>query len=278
MLISVCISVAFDNRFDLFVYSFLGSAMGAYWIQDCRERKVLAKAGLRLGLLNMLLAGAIGMHVGDISGLSFLWDLAFGFLGGLGAGGLNRRVGAFVRNIFRLRHGHHSAGACQSGTAYIEKADDRSAGNIPPFCGHRFAGGSRRCGNRRKSLLAKVCGYFHDIGKVKKPLYFIENQRRSKNLHDKLAPSMSRRILIAHVKDGVEVAAEKQAAQSRTGCHTAAPWNEHHSIFLRQGRQAARRQVRERGGLPIPRSQALDQGGRLGHARRRVRSRVEDPG
>jgi putative nucleotidyltransferase with HDIG domain len=57
-------------------------------------------------------------------------------------------------------------------------------------------------------LLAKVCGYFHDIGKVKKPLYFIENQAHSKNLHDKLAPSMSRRILIQHVKDGVEMAAE----------------------------------------------------------------------
>jgi putative nucleotidyltransferase with HDIG domain len=55
-------------------------------------------------------------------------------------------------------------------------------------------------------LLAKVCGYYHDIGKIKKPLYFIENQTDGKNKHDKLAPSMSKRILIAHVKDGVEMA------------------------------------------------------------------------
>jgi putative nucleotidyltransferase with HDIG domain len=55
-------------------------------------------------------------------------------------------------------------------------------------------------------LLAKVCGYYHDIGKIKKPLYFVENQLDGKNRHDKLAPSMSSLILMAHVKDGVEVA------------------------------------------------------------------------
>jgi hypothetical protein len=55
-------------------------------------------------------------------------------------------------------------------------------------------------------LLAKVCGYFHDIGKIKKPLYFIENQADGVNRHDKLAPSMSSLILIAHIKDGAEIA------------------------------------------------------------------------
>jgi putative nucleotidyltransferase with HDIG domain len=55
-------------------------------------------------------------------------------------------------------------------------------------------------------LLAKASGYYHDIGKIKKPLYFIENQARGENKHDKLAPSMSSLILMAHVKDGVEIA------------------------------------------------------------------------
>ena len=55
-------------------------------------------------------------------------------------------------------------------------------------------------------LLARVCGYYHDIGKINKPLYFIENQMGGKNRHDKLAPSMSSLILIAHVRDGVEMA------------------------------------------------------------------------
>jgi putative nucleotidyltransferase with HDIG domain len=57
-------------------------------------------------------------------------------------------------------------------------------------------------------LLARVAAYYHDIGKVRKPQYFVENQGGHENKHDKLAPSMSALVLIAHVKDGVEIARE----------------------------------------------------------------------
>jgi len=50
--------------------------------------------------------------------------------------------------------------------------------------------------------------YYHDIGKMKKPQYFIENQAGKENKHDKLAPSMSVLIITSHVKDGVELAKE----------------------------------------------------------------------
>ncbi|MFA5072812.1 MAG: HDIG domain-containing metalloprotein, partial [Nitrospirota bacterium] len=55
-------------------------------------------------------------------------------------------------------------------------------------------------------ILARVGAYYHDIGKIHKPEYFIENQRVSENKHDKLAPSMSSLIIASHVKDGVELA------------------------------------------------------------------------
>ncbi|SDB42765.1 hypothetical protein SAMN05660653_02048 [Desulfonatronum thiosulfatophilum] len=57
-------------------------------------------------------------------------------------------------------------------------------------------------------LLAKVAALYHDIGKVKNPHYFIENQFGCENKHDKLAPSMSALILISHVKKGAELAAK----------------------------------------------------------------------
>jgi hypothetical protein len=63
-------------------------------------------------------------------------------------------------------------------------------------------------------LLAKVCGYYHDIGKIKKPLYFVENQEDGINRHDRLAPSMSSLILISHVKDGMEMARENKLGQA----------------------------------------------------------------
>jgi len=55
-------------------------------------------------------------------------------------------------------------------------------------------------------ILARVAGYYHDIGKMKHPAYFIENQRKGENPHDKLSPKMSVLILEDHVRDGVELA------------------------------------------------------------------------
>lgn len=56
------------------------------------------------------------------------------------------------------------------------------------------------------SLLARVCAYYHDIGKLKNPEYFIENQGSVPNPHDPLTPTMSSLILVSHVKDGVSLA------------------------------------------------------------------------
>src|SRR4030095_16434827 len=53
---------------------------------------------------------------------------------------------------------------------------------------------------------ARLCAYFHDIGKLVKPEYFTENMRRDRNPHDDLAPTMSALIIIAHVKEGVDLA------------------------------------------------------------------------
>jgi cyclic-di-AMP phosphodiesterase PgpH len=55
--------------------------------------------------------------------------------------------------------------------------------------------------------MCRVCSYFHDVGKLKKPIYFIENQHDgAENPHDALTPTMSALVIIAHVKDGVDLA------------------------------------------------------------------------
>jgi hypothetical protein len=58
------------------------------------------------------------------------------------------------------------------------------------------------------ALLARVAAYYHDIGKMEKAEYFVENQKGGRNPHEKLAPSMSSLILINHVKRGLEMAEE----------------------------------------------------------------------
>src|SRR3984893_1362127 len=56
------------------------------------------------------------------------------------------------------------------------------------------------------ATLCRVCSYFHDIGKLVKPEYFTENMTLERNPHDDLAPTMSALIIIAHVKEGVDLA------------------------------------------------------------------------
>lgn len=62
-------------------------------------------------------------------------------------------------------------------------------------------------------LLCRVGAYFHDIGKMLKPEYFVENQGKQGNKHESLVPAMSKLVIIAHVKEGVELAREHHLPQ-----------------------------------------------------------------
>src|SRR5258707_12685218 len=63
------------------------------------------------------------------------------------------------------------------------------------------------------ATLCRVCSYFHDIGKLVKPEYFTENMSFERNPHDDLAPTMSALIIIAHVKEGVDLALKHKLNQ-----------------------------------------------------------------
>ena len=63
-------------------------------------------------------------------------------------------------------------------------------------------------------LLVRVGAYFHDIGKMLKPGYFIENQGSNGSMHESLVPAMSTLVIIAHVKDGADLARQHRLPQS----------------------------------------------------------------
>jgi len=60
----------------------------------------------------------------------------------------------------------------------------------------------------RNGLLCRVGAYYHDIGKINKPGYFVENEIGSTSRHVELSPAMSQLIIVGHVKDGIEMAKE----------------------------------------------------------------------
>jgi hypothetical protein len=60
----------------------------------------------------------------------------------------------------------------------------------------------------RNGLLCRVGAYYHDIGKINKPSYFVENEVGPTSRHKELSPAMSQLIIVGHVKDGIELAKE----------------------------------------------------------------------
>jgi putative nucleotidyltransferase with HDIG domain len=64
------------------------------------------------------------------------------------------------------------------------------------------------------SLLARVGAYYHDIGKAKRPYFFIDNQFGAENPHDRLSPSVSALIIASQVRDGVELAKKHHLPQA----------------------------------------------------------------
>ncbi len=64
-----------------------------------------------------------------------------------------------------------------------------------------------------RGLLVRVGAYYHDIGKMLKPGYFIENQGRDPNRHEQLVPAMSTLVIIAHIKDGANLARQHRLPQ-----------------------------------------------------------------
>ncbi len=213
MVTAICTAVIFQNRFEIFTYFLLNSLMAAYWMQNCRERKVFITAGAKLGLLNILLATATHAYIGSSWDMNLFCDWGFAFIGGITAG----IVTAGIAPLLEITFGYTTDITLLELANLEQPILRRLMLEAPGTYHHSVIVGSmvEAAASEIKAnpLLAKVCGYYHDIGKVKKPLYFIENQTDGKNRHDKLAPSMSSLILISHVKEGVEMAKKYRLGQ-----------------------------------------------------------------
>ena len=213
MLTAIGTAIIFKNRFDMFLYFLINSSMAAFWMQSCRERKVFIKAGLKLGVLNVILVTVIDSYLGGSSITKLLWDWAFAFTGGVGAGIVTAGITPLIEIAFGYTTDIKLLELANLDQPILRRLMIEAPGTYhhSVVIGTMVEAAASEIG--ANSLLAKVCGYYHDIGKIKKPLYFIENQTNGINRHDKLAPSMSSLILIAHIKDGVEIARKNKLGQ-----------------------------------------------------------------
>ena len=213
IIMSLFSGILLHDRFEIFIYHLLNSTMAAFWIKECRERKVFIIAGLKLGLLNVLLATVVCVYSADLNAPVILWSWFFAFFSGIGAGIITSGLSPFVEILFGYTTDITLLELANLDRPILRRLMLEAPGTYhhSVIVGSLVEAAASEIGSN--PLLAKVCGYYHDIGKINKPLYFIENQFGGQNRHNKLAPSMSSLILISHVKDGVEIAKKHKLGQ-----------------------------------------------------------------
>jgi hypothetical protein len=216
LVIGVLACIATRGGIELFVYFFINSMLAAYGVRSCNERIVLIKTGAKVGLLNVLLSLTILMLDGPPQALEWIISALLAFLGGL----LSGVVATGILPVVEMSFGYTTdIKLLELGN--LDQPLLRELMVQSPGTYHHSVIISNMVEATAKAiqanpLLAKVSAYYHDIGKIRKPLYFIENQQGSENKHEKLAPSMSSLILISHAKDGVELAKEHKLGRELT--------------------------------------------------------------
>ena len=205
--LAILFSICADFSATFGLITFLVNLFGADLVSRCEKRSRILLAGLAAGLLGGILIVSVRMVQGNFfklipSGFEVLFAVGGGILAGILVLGFTPPLEALfgyttdvkLLELANMDHPllkelilkapgsyHHSIMV-----ASLAEAAARDIGAHP--------------------ILVRVGAYYHDIGKVKKPLYFIENQQKGENKHNKLSPSMSSLILISHVKEGVELA------------------------------------------------------------------------
>lgn len=206
-LTSFLIGFIFDEKIIFPLFSFLGSIAASYQIVRIRQRSVFLKIGVFLGLINMAAIICLNLITGNP--FNDLWlRLIMGFAGGIFTGILVAGITPLFESLFGFITDIKLLELANLNQPLFQKMIIEAPGTYHHSIIVSSLVESAAEAIGANSLLAKVSSYYHDIGKLNKPLYFIENQSSSENRHDKLSPKMSSLIIISHVKDGCELAAE----------------------------------------------------------------------
>ncbi len=201
---SVVVTLMSGNPITFMITFFLSGLVGAYTVRGARTRGRLIAAGLYVGLIQVLCALLLNPVITHTTFDTVIKPLL-----------LNGVICFFVvvstLKIFETIFGEITH------FTLLELADassqpllKRMITEAPGTHHHSFivSNLSEAAADAigAHSLLARVGSYYHDIGKMIKPEYFTENQVFSGNKHDDLEPSMSRLVILNHVKEGIELA------------------------------------------------------------------------
>lgn len=228
VLVALLSGLVMDSSLPFALYTFTAGVAAAAGVARTRQRTTLVKSGMLTGAVSAG-AGVFLMMAsgGDITWPGLVAHLSFGLISGVAAAVVVAGLLPIVESTFGFVSDIKLLELANLNHPLLKELIVQAPGTYHHsiIIGSMVEAGADAIG--ANSLLARVMAYYHDVGKIKNPRYFAENQRDGNNPHDKLAPSMSALILRAHVKDGLEL-----ARQHRLPALVGDAIGEHHGTNL----------------------------------------------
>lgn len=189
----------------LVAVAYAGALVAAFSVRRVHRRTDLAYAGLLVGLANALTALAAdllaGAPLGDAAAAA-----GVGAAGGVLCGVLATGALPYLEDLFDLVTPIKLLELSSPGHPLLRRLQVEAPGTYHHtlMVANLAEAAAEAVG--ADPLLARVGAYYHDVGKLRRPGFFVENQVGGQNPHDRLNPSLSALTLLAHVRDGLELA------------------------------------------------------------------------
>jgi cyclic-di-AMP phosphodiesterase PgpH len=202
--LSILTSVTLGTEMPHFLVLMGGTAAAVLTLGEVRTRTKLIKVGATAAVTYSLMTWATGLWQDqplDLIRSDSFWRAGWGLMAGFFLGGSL----PFIENALGIVTGISLLELGDNTHPLLQELVRRAPGthNHSITVGAIAESAAERIG--ANALLVRIGAYFHDIGKMLKPHYFVENQVGPTSRHAKLAPAMSTLIIIGHVKDGVDL-------------------------------------------------------------------------
>lgn len=196
------------------IYTFAGSLTAAFSVIRCRRRSAILRGGFYVILANVLLASILLLSKNELFTSKALSAAAFAVFSGITVSSIVSMMLPFLEYVFKITTDISLLELLDLNQPIMKSLMINAPGTYhhSVIVGNLVEAAAERVGVN--PLLGRVTSYYHDIGKVKMPEYFVENQSGAPSKHEKLTPHMSSMIIANHVKEGVELARQSKLPES----------------------------------------------------------------
>jgi putative nucleotidyltransferase with HDIG domain len=200
--------VMLGGDFSIAIFALTSGAIGAFAAQRTRDRASLSRVGVIVGLANVVLVLVLELYRGlPDSAATVGLSAACGLVGGLLSVGVVSFLLPVLEGVFGITTNNRLLELSNQNLPLLKRLSLEAPGTYQHSLSVSNLAEAGADAVGANSLLLRVCAYYHDVGKLVKPDYFVENQRNG-NPHDALLPSMSALVIQSHVKEGLEIARE----------------------------------------------------------------------